>query len=187
MAVDENKVFDFDKYNDFLAKIKVGSPVHKINFTMASPNAIVGMYLITMNDMESYIDKVADYGDLEENTLLVFESRHVVECCQIIYGCLNILKGVGMYRMEYEVFIEQVMDTLLTRPSFYSKTVKELDTLTNQCIKIQEDSDESNKIYDKFKYIMKNIWFVPYGRIDEMAEQAIDEFKKQSGMGDDNE
>jgi hypothetical protein len=42
-------------------------------------------------------------------------------------------------------------------------------------------------IVDRFKHIMNNIWFIPYGKIDEMAKEAIDEFKKHCEDGDSNE
>lgn len=169
---------NMEEYNKFLKTIKAGSPVHKINFSLESPNAIVGMYLITMENVESYLDKVADYSDLSDNTLLVFESRHVIECCQIIYGCLNMLKGIGMYRMDYKVFINQIIDTLLSKPTYYDHAVKELSFITDNYIKLIS-GEESIIIHKRFAHIMKNIWFVPYGSIDEMANEAIDEFKKQ--------
>jgi hypothetical protein len=177
--------FSMEKYNEFLKTIKAGSPVHKINFTLASPNAIAGMYLITMNNVESYIDEAADYEDLEDNTLLVFESRHVVECCQIIYGCLNILAGVGMFNLSYETFINEIIDTTLSKPSFYKTVINELVNIADNLIRVDE-SNESKLIFNKFTHIIKNIWFVPYGRIDEMATEAIEEFKKQGGV-DSNE
>lgn len=178
--------FDMEKYNDFLKTIKAGSPVHKVNFTMEDANAIVGMFLITKPDVKSYIDKAADYTNLEKNTLLVFESRHVVECCQIIYGCLNIFTSVGMYKMNYEYFINRIIKVLLTKPIFYSTLITEMDNITDSCITLH-DSEQGREIYGGFKYLMRNIWFIPYGKIDEMANEAIEEFKNQSGEGEDNE
>lgn len=190
MQNDNFEEFSMEDYNKFLKQIKAGSPVHKINFTLESPNAVVGMYLITMENLEEYLDKVVDKADLNDNTLLVFESRHVVECCQIIYGCLNILKSINMineryYRNGYiyEVIIESVIDKLLSRPIFYYDLVYKMNTVVNSYIK-SDHSKESEKIYKKLLYIMRNIWFVPYGQIDEMANEAIEEFKKHC---EDNE
>lgn len=191
MEINNNQEFNMDKYNDFLKAIKAGSPVHKINFTLASPNAIAGMYLITMRgDMKSYLDEAADYSDLNDNTLLVFESRHVIECCQIIYGCLNILKGIGMFKasVDYEYIINMIMEKLLTKPSFYSKVNKEMGDIAYGCITLNNNNQEESKaMYQKFVYIIKNIWFVPYGKIDEIATEAIEEFKKQGGVDESNE
>lgn len=180
--------FSMEEYNKFLKMIKAGSPVHKINFNIESPNAIVGMYLMTMQDSKSYIDESADYTDLNNDTLLVFESRHVVECCQIICGCLNVLAGIGLYTMAYEYFINRVLDTLLTRPLFYEKAMEELSFIVNDIFNISNyNNSDKEKIYEKFKYILQNIWFIPYGKIDEIAEEAIKEFKEQCKDGDNNE
>lgn len=185
----ENNIpeFDINKYNDFIKSIKAGSPVHKINFTLESPNAVVGMYLITMDDAEAYLDKAADKTDLNDDTLLVFESRHVIECCQIIYGCLNILSGIGMYKISYNTFIEQVVDTLLSKPQFYTQAIKELVNIAHNLIHIEASDDNMKKIYVRFLYIMRNIWFVPYGQIDEMAKEGIAEFEKHCKDGENNE
>lgn len=172
--------FSMDEYNKFLKQIKVGSPVHKINFNLESPNAIVGMYLITKEDnTKEYLDKYTDKEDINNDTLLVFESRHVIECCQIIYGILNVLKNIGMYRLDYKTFINEILDTTLTKPSYYTTVMNELANITNNCIHT-DGSKKAAVIYDNFEYILKNIWFVPYGQIDAMGEEAMEEFKKRS-------
>ena len=182
------KEFNMEQYNDFLKSIKAGSPVHKINFTLECPNAVVGMYLMTIDNTKEYLDKIVDREDLNDNTLLVFESRHVVECCQIIYGCLNLLKNINMYRMKYEVFIDMVIDTLLTKPSYYKNIDKELINLTYNCIHIDIDKrEEASLFYNKFFNIMRSIWFIPYGKIDETAKEAIEVFQKRCEEGENHE
>lgn len=188
MENNKEQGFNMEDYNKFLKSIKCGSPVHKINFSLESPNAIVGMYLVTMVDMENYLNKIIDDSEINKDTLLVFESRHVIECCQIIYGCLNMLKSLDMYRTEYKVFINEVIDTLLSRPSFYKNIINELTNITHNLININTDkTKEASLIYKKFLYIMQNIWFIPYGEIDEMAKEAIEEFKKHCGEGENGE
>ena len=182
-----NTDFSMEDFNKFADMIKAGSPVHKINFTIESPNAIAGMYLASMENITDYLDKIMDRENVTDNTLLVFESRHVVECCQIIYGCLTVLNGIGMYRMKHEAFIAEILETLLTKPLFYPTAMKELESLTSNCIRIIENSNISEMVYKGFIYIMKNIWFIPYGKIDEIAREAINEFKKQCGEGELNE
>ena len=181
--------FSMEKFNDFAAKIKAGSPVHKINFTLECPNAVVGMYLITMEDAKSYIDKAADEADLNDDTLLVFESRHVVECCQIIYGCISILKGINLIRYNQNIIINHITNALLPAPLFYSNMVTEIDYIIDSCIDAVafNNYDNGEKILESFNHIMKNIWFVPYGKIDEMAKEAIEEFKKNTKDGENNE
>lgn len=179
--------FSMDEYNKFLKQIKAGSPVHKINFTLENPNAIVGMYLLTMEDVEPYLDKVIDKTDLNDNTLLVFESRHVVECCQIIYGALNILNNVGILKCNYEHFINEIIEALLSSPLFYSDAIEALLDIAMYNVSISATNENGSIIYKKFAYIMRNIWFVPYGQIDEIANEAIEEFKKHCEEGESNE
>lgn len=175
--------FNMEEYNNFLKSIKCGSPVHKINFTLESPNAVAGMYLITKGDNTvEYLNKIADKTDLNGNTLLVFESRHVIECCQIIYGMLNVLSGIAMYNLSYETFINEVIDTLLAKPSFYKTVINEITNIVDNLIRI-DNTKESSLIFSNFLYIMRNIWFVPYGQIDEMAKEAIAEFEKHCEDG----
>jgi len=184
----ENKEqeFNMDKYNDFLSKIKAGSPVHKINFTLEHPNAVVGMYLITMENVIPYLDKVADYTDLNNDTLLVFESRHVIECCQIIYGCLSILDKMNMLKYSIRFIINKIIESLLTKPSFNDVISDNLHYIAIDCINVREIKNR-DVIVNNLEYILKTIWFIPYGRIDEIAKEAIDEFKKQCGEGGNNE
>ena len=170
--------FNMEEYNEFLKKIKAGSPVHKINFTLESPNAVAGMYLITIEDPKTYLDKIVDHTNLKPNTLLVFESRHVIECCQIIYGCLNVLKGINVFYKKYEDFINDIITELLTKPIFYYMLAERMNDILIRYIDTYEETLEIRK---KFIYILKNIWFVPYGQIDEIAKEAIEEFKKNCG------
>lgn len=186
MENNNSNAFNMEEYNKFLKQIKAGSPVHKINFNLESPNAVVGMYLITMDNIKSYLDKVVDRADVNEDTLLVFESRHVVECCQIIYGILNVLKGIGIVSKNYKLIIDNIIRKSLSFPMFYStfeKFMYEVAYTTFDNV----DTEVAKELYEKFKYILQNIWFVPYGQIDEMAKEAIEEFNKHCGEGENNE
>ena len=186
MENNNTEEFNFEGYNDFLSKIKVGSPVHKINFTIENPNAVVGMHLVTMKNVKSYLDKIADRRELKDDTLLVFESRHVIECCQIIVGCLVALESIGFVRISTQKIIEKIIEALLSKPSFYSKVSIELDNIVIDSLKLNRAKDE-DKIFDNFKCIMQNIWFVPYGKIDEIANEAMKEFEARTKGGESNE
>ena len=184
--INNQEEFNMEKYNDFLKNIKAGSPVHKINFALECPNAVVGMYLISMENVKEYMYKSLDCTDLNYDTLLVFESRHVVECCQVIYGALNVLKNINMFRIDYKVLINEVIDTVLTKPSFYTNVKKELKNIAFNLINLDK-TEASEEIYKRFLYILLNIWFIPYGRIDEMAKEGIEEFKKHCEEGNKND
>lgn len=167
--------FSMDEYNKFLKQIKAGSPVHKINFNLENPNAVVGMYLITKTNMQSYLSNFVDKTDVDYNTLLVFESRHVTECCQIIYGILYILNNFELIKFSSEFIINKIIEITLSRPLFHSKFTTDMNHFALSCFYNKQNIE---KFIGNFVYIMENIWFVPYGQIDEMAKEAIKEFKK---------
>ena len=168
--------FTIKDYNEYVKNLKVGCPIHKINLTVEHPNALAGMYLLTLKDPISYIDKIVDFEEVNDDTLLFFEPRHVVECCQVIYGCLSVLDNMHLLKYSINYCIENIIKSLLTRPIFYK------DFLNAVSVKwLHEYDSESAKLVDKFfSHIMKNIWFVSYNDIDNMAHQAIEDFKKNS-------
>lgn len=170
-------------HNDFLKMIKAGSPVHKINFDIESPNAVAGMYLIAQKDSKPIIDKIVDKTDLRGDTLLVFESRHVVECCQILCGCLHILESTHLVKHSRNFIINRIIGTLLTRPLFHRDLLTQLNIIATQTI-INSSNEDVKQIFQNFKYILDNIWFVPYGEIDELVKTALEEFKNKY-IGDD--
>lgn len=191
--MDENKTNDNDpllvgleNYQKFASTINATCPIHKINFNLENNNAIAGMYLVVMEDPKSYLNKIVDKKDLNDNTLLVFQSRHVVECCQIIYGCIRILDGVKMAKVSAEYVINKLITALLTTPIFYYSFTLEIGNIINAAV-INPKSDVEIATYNKFKSIMENIWFVPYAGIDNIAKEAIEEFKKECENGDKNE
>ena len=177
MMENNQQGFNMEQYNDFIKKINTGSPVHKINFSIESPNSIIGMYLITKPSTEDYLKDKADFKDLTENTLLSFEHRHVVDCCQILYGAMNILENLKILKFSTEFVIDSIITALLTRPLFYKNALQELNIITTRAFNLDNKYVDSEKIYKNFKYLMNNIWFVPYGLIDEMINEAIEDFK----------
>ena len=184
MENNNSEEFNFEKFNDMMSKIKSGSPVHKINFTLESANAISGTYLATVPDIKSYLGKMLDLDGINSDTLLVFESRHVIECCQIIYGYLYVVDVLKLSKYSSTFIIDKIINTLLKTPLFYSKMIIEMSELATSCI--ISSSDNGKKILETFKYIMENIWFLPYGEIDKIAKECIEEFKTQKG-GENNE
>lgn len=175
------KEFSMEKFNDIMTKIKAGSPVHKINFSIENMNAVAGMYLISEKNMIDRIDNIADYADLNDTTLLVFESRHVIECCQIIYGCLTVLDGLDVFKFTYNYIIDKIIEALLTRPITRYKLNEYMGEIATSSFK-SFDNKNASELFENFKYLMRNIWFVPYSEIDNIANEAIEKFKKDCGV-----
>lgn len=178
--------FSMEAYNDLITKIKCGSPVHKINLSIENNNAVAGMYLITMPDVKTYLTEKNDLENLNNDTLLVFESRHVVECSLIIYGCLYLLHNANAIQFSIKYIIDRYIKILLSRPKFYDEIIREIGMLARSSIR-RDGSKNSKKIHDDLEYIMKNIIFVPYAKIDEIGEEAIKEFKEKYDGDDKNE
>ena len=171
-----------ENYDNFLKMIKSGSPVHKINFSIESGNAIAGMYLISQKDIKPCMDEIVDKTDLKGDTLLVFESRHVVECCQILFGCLHVLNSVKIIKHSSVFIINRIISTLLTKPLLYKDMLLELNVIATQSI-INSDNEDVKQVFKNFKYILDNIWFIPYGEIDELIKKAIKEFEDKYNGG----
>ena len=186
MQNNTEKQFSIEDYAQFANKIMANAPVNKINFNLENPNAVAGMYLLLIEDTKKYLDGLVDKKDLNDNTLLVFQSRHVVECCQIIYGCMKALEGIKMTKVSPEYIIDKIISALLTKPIFYNKFSSEMDFIITSCL-LTPVPDDKIIISKKFKYIMENIWFVPYGSIDNIAKEAIEEYKKELDKGENNE
>ena len=107
-----NKEFDpgkdfAEQYNEILSKINVGSPVHKVNFDDLSENNILGMFLLSEDGAMELLSEAVDKSNVNKNTYLFFESRHVVECCQILIGAFIALNDNPSIDKEfdYNVFL----------------------------------------------------------------------------------
>ena len=170
--------FSMEEYANFLKQIKAGSPVHKINFSIENPNAIAGMYLMTIPNVKEYIDNIMDKSDVTNDTLLVFEARHVIECCQIMYGCLYALESIRAVQVNKRWVINRLLSTLLIRPMFYNDVLTEFSIIASDAIK-NDGSKPMQVAFSNFKYVLENIWFIPYSDIDKVAEEAIKEFQNK--------
>lgn len=176
----ENNDFDIEKYKDMMNKIKTGNPVHVINFDNYSVNAIVGFYLVSLEDAESFLKDKIDKENIKDDSLLVFESRHVIECCQIIYGCISLMsKYMNIYFNSDEI-IDKIIDILLTKPKRYKSVIKELEELFNYHFKeigLSLNNKAAINVLFNFSYILLNIWFITYAKIDEIGNIAVEEVK----------
>ena len=175
MDFNEEKNIDSVEFlKDMQRKIKCGSPVHKINFKI-DDKAIIGMYLLTMKDICNKIHEYTDMDDINDNTLLVFEYKHVVECCQIIYGVLQSVKIKNCKDV-----IDRILEEFLTRPFFYSELEEKLnDIFSDYTMFFAED------LHVAFNSIVNNIWFIPYGILDNLSNEAVEEFKSMTGIKED--
>ena len=180
-----NKEFDpgkdfAEQYNEILSKINVGSPVHKVNFDDLSENNILGMFLLSEDGAMELLSEAVDKSNVNKNTYLFFESTHVVECCQILIGAFIALNDNPSIDKEFDYndyLIDPIMKNLLHGSPIRYKDLKSI--LNNACSDalnyIKENADT---IYRDYLYLLNNIWFVPYGKIDDLNKIAIKEYSK---------
>ena len=168
-----------ENVNKMVNKIMVQCPVHKVNFEFECPQTIAGMYLLTMPKAEDIIHDMVDLDKVSNSTALFFAPRHIGETAQLIYGMLVILEqNKWISKQDVNIIIDSIMD--IPSPCRYERFKSFLqDNVLSKLANVPK------KILDNIEYVIMNIWFVPYGKIDEIAKAGIEEFK--SHTGDNNE
>lgn len=165
--------------NEMMNKIMVQCPVHKVNFQFECPQTIAGMYLLTMPKAEDILHDMVDLDKVTNSTALFFAPRHIGETAQLVYGMLVILEQ-NKWISKQDVYF--MIDSILEMPSpcRYEKFKSFLqDNVLDKMTKVPEN------ILKNVEYIIMNIWFVPYGKVDDIARAGIKEFN--SHKGDNNE
>lgn len=183
----ENNDTKFD-YSKVFNTIKTGSPVHVINLDINNPNAVVGMYLITLNNTRDFMKSYIKKPNANDNSILVFESRHVSECIQILYGVFCPLISMQIYE---EPFIRELlvntMQYLLKYPHTYAEFKNKLKEITEKIHKETSDNEDYERVINNLYYIINNIWYISYYDIDQILEKATEEYKKSSEENKPNE
>lgn len=170
---------DMEKINKLKNEIMVQCPIHKVNLSVETPQAVAGMYLLTLPKAKDVMEDIVDLSDLHDETLLFITTRQIAEVCQIVYGILAVLEKQGKLN---SLGVSSIVSRIYKIPtvSTYSDFAEYIESICHAFLnKIPQP------IYGNLEYIMKNIWFVSYGKIDELASTAIKEF--QNAMGDTNE
>lgn len=168
-------------YEKFFKEMNTGCPVHKVQFDLVNANAVLGMYLVSNPNIDSILEKRIDKSDINDNTLLVFESRHLTECCTIIYGAVKLIYPTDHNRDITRSVIEELFDTL-HRPIFYNRFKI---CMGNVVKKVGWTFEKGTPAYN-LKMIIENVWFISYSDIDELTKDAVEEIRKNS-IGEDDE
>lgn len=159
-------------------EFSISTPVHKLNFDDENVDIIAGMYLITNDKYKEILDEFIDKSKTTDDTILVFETRHLYELGGLIYG---LLIPISTKDNSLEDIIECVSYFLGCARSFlcYRTLKRSISYHINNRLKV-DDGEYKNRLL----YIMENIWFLPYDKIDQLVRMGIDEFKKKSEGGD---
>lgn len=165
---------DIIDYKKFFKNINTGCPVHKVQFDTNNINSVLGMYLLSIPDIDSVFEKRVYKSDLNNDTLLIFEARHLTECCSIIYGAVKLL----YLDKNYDI-VKSVIDLLidnLSKPLFYDKFKSCIDIVLG---KFGWKFEKDTPVYN-LKAIIENIWFISYSDIDELVNVALKELADNS-------
>lgn len=170
---------DMETVNALKNEIMAKCPIHKVNLTIETPQAVAGMYLLTLPKAKDILADIVDLSDLHDETLLFITNRQIAEVCQIMYGILAVLeKQDKLNALGVSTIISRIYK--IPTVSTYTDFVEYVESICHAFL-----NEIPQPIYGNLEYIMKNIWFVPYGKIDELANTAIREF--QNATGDTNE
>lgn len=174
-------------YNEFAKKIKMKSPIHKTNLD-SGPNFVLGMHVITLeNATKEIYEKYADLSDLNDSTILCFENRHLMEVLQILYGTLIFLGS----RKDIDAdTINKVLEEIIsiaktqTYGSFRYRITKIVNKYIANAIKHYKNINEN--IYNNIINLFFYVWFIPYGKIDELSEAAVKLYNERARKKGDN-
>ena len=153
---------------------RVEAPVYKLNFDDENPDIIAGMFLMTDEKLDDHLKEFTDKSRLNENTMLFFQPRHLIELYGVIHGIFTVL-GV--------------------KPENIFKFIKAVNSdIANGCTyKDYKESIRYNLLplnigaIDKVCFIMNEMIFIPYDKIDQLARMGVDLFKKMAKEVENNE
>ena len=158
-------------------QFKVSCPVKKINMTLETPNAVAGMYIISLDEGDKYLKDKAELNDVNDNTILFFTNQQIVEVCDFLYGILNLFaENQIIKREEIILFIRETIAFCHTVPTY--KMLKEF--ITTQVIKYFALPKLGTLMRDRFSNVMLYVWFISYATLDELAQEGVDSFRKSN-------
>lgn len=175
----ENK-FDFKldgEMEQILSQIKKVCPVTKVNLNKDDAFHIVGAYMVASENMDEYN---FDLDDLNDDTILITDTRNVVEKIGIIDGALAILKLNGYLENEYSHIFPTVIKNI-TSYCTYGDFKNRMDEIV-ESLDIKLELAKNN-----VRVILHNIWFLPYGEYDLLAERIMKEVKEDMNNGNTSE
>lgn len=173
--------------DDIFNTIKMGNPVKLFNFDAKNNpvETIIGLYLniCLLNDNADKIKNALEpkivIDDMTDDSLLIFDKRHIYEVCLILNAVLD-----GFKKNKYII---------------NKDLIKKIFNITSECITyaefksiilklISEYKDTlPEPIYNNFKIMMGYIWFIPYNGFIEIYTDAEKLYKKEKGIKDETD
>ena len=173
--MEKNNTFNFNK--EFDNSIMENRPVFVFDYNTDNKQGILISYLLYI-DFEELQDKVSKYVDFEgisNDSILLFDKRHIIELAQMYYGYFRIITN-GSNDELCKKRTEKIIKKLYNPISFI-----DLYSYMN-AICLNDIGYCTDVIKDKVSFINKVIWFIPYSKIDELILEAIDIYEKEGGI-----
>lgn len=186
--MDEEKLYTEEEEQSFktiINSIQARCPVYKLNFTNNDPKIILGMYLMCFTP-NKIVEKLKEKGitdELHENTLLFFDKHHITELCIILHGVFSIIVSKNIVSKIYEEKYIKDIACVINQPLYYSDIKEMADNIYDSLIQ----HNVQKEIVYRIKAILENIWFVSYGNMDELINEAKDMYEKESKEEDNND
>jgi len=149
--------------------IRVSAPVYKLNFDDENPDIIAGMFLIADEKLDDHIKEFVDKDKLNDNTMLFFQPRHLIEIFGIIYG---VLSSIGIKPEMIYKFIKNINKDIADGCFYLDYKSSIRSNLIPLCI--------PPDMLEKICFIFNEVIFIPYDKIDQLARMGVDLFKKMA-------
>lgn len=188
-AIEENKVDITKLFSQDAIKqgvIVAACPVFILNLSNNNASASAGCYLITreLDELQKILEDITkkDLDNIDNESLLFFSQRHLIELANILYGALSPMITNYNFTVGYvNAIIRDIIETI-SKPVCYFELKQTIDRASNHSSKkIKESDKESFNIFlDKICTILNYIWFVPYIKLDEFSAKIVEEFKNET-------
>lgn len=169
--------FDFSEYTNMITPV---NPVHIFNFDDITKQHLIGIILMsnTAEEIENMLKEKEMRDNITNNSILLFESRHRVETAHILCGAFRVilesfthLSVHDKHMHEKEVLDYRNKSIMLIlestgKPIYYYDFFRIIDNICDYIEVLCEPV-----MYARINAILRNIWFVPYGALDEIFEK----------------
>ena len=155
------------------AGVKLANPVKKLNLDN-NPKALIGMYLVSSDKYEDIIKNNIDKNDVNSNTILFFEDRHLFDIGSILLGTYYYLIESGDLR-KHDVtdFVSDLLSAASKKCRYDMLMAIIDDTMYDYNL-------TNNHLYKRLLYITKNVWFLGYNNIDDLLQEALKVYTKET-------
>lgn len=178
----KNLGLEDSEFQKVIQEIKAKSPVHITNLDEQSNHIYIGMYFIDLNnnDLKNKLQEYSISNNINDFSILFFERRHIEELSKILYGAFSMFNELNKDTIISLIF---QFIKILDKPNIYNIFIQEIKNIMEDFYKKYNTPIE---IKIKFELILTYIWFIPYGRIDDIINDINEYYKKNGGNLNEN-